>query len=631
MLKDTGHADVCPELSKSILQEFLRAELIRLIKFEEQIATQEEDALEARLEALEVENRQLRAAARKGDWTVVQEPLEQAAALMKAGEAESAVPALGRKAAALKRQVNDVEAGLIEGDPLEQASHDLLAQNDLPKLEEFARPPVLISKVWAKTLELHTATMKGNIDALARKAIAFFGDVPITAVTKERQKEFFAWMSRLPKTHGKGHGRNRYTSEGKTVCYHEQIARADKEDAAIIEALRNTTKISRAEKRALLAERLTPRLTLTTLRRDRDALNRMFKAAVELGVPKIDALTYRDVDRILHYEVPDDDLYVRVTKAKTRKPWSEERLAALITSPLYTGSVSKHRRWQRGKVITRDAFYWVPLFVMMLGTRIEEILLLKQKDILFRNGAFCVSINSTADSPGKTKDAKRTLPLPQIMLELGFVEWWKSLPESHGVLLFPEVARRTETGDVSSAFGKRLSRILNHLDLRDFDEDFYALRKTFSSMLRAADVNDGQRQAIAGHSHGTVLNIHYTSHNTADLKKAADAADYQLQIKFSPRHGFPIIVGCGLQPNGTASVELTVGDDHQVETLTVHDDVSEQPLFVYRRTAASTSPCVRDAARRMFELLAGRHLKLPRSELKREAFEHFHALGAGAA
>ncbi|WP_159452545.1 hypothetical protein [Tropicibacter naphthalenivorans] len=46
---------------------------------------------------------------------------------------------------------------------------------------------------------------------------------------------------------------------------------------------------------------------------------------------------------------------------------------------------------------------------------------------------------------------------------------------------------------MSSAFGKRLSRSLNHLNLRNFDENCYALRKTFSSMLRAADVNDGQR------------------------------------------------------------------------------------------------------------------------------------------
>ncbi|MGP6087560.1 tyrosine-type recombinase/integrase [Antarctobacter jejuensis] len=265
---------------------------------------------------------------------------------------------------------------------------------------------------------------------------------------------------------------------------------------------------------------------------------------------------------------------------------------------------------------------------MALGTRVEEVLLLKRKDILFRNGAFCVALNSGAESPGKTRDAKRILPLPQVMLDLGFVEWWQSLPERHGVLLFSEVARNTETGDVSSAFGKRLSRILNHLDVRDFDEDFYALRKTFSSMLRAAEVNDGQRQAIAGHSHGTVLNIHYTSHNTADLKKAADAADYQLEIKHSPKHGFPIIVGCGLQPAGTASVDVTIGDDQQVETVVVIDDLSALPLFEYRRPLVVTTESLRAAARKMCLRLTGRHLRLPRAAIKRVAFEHFHALGA---
>ncbi|MGR3631590.1 MAG: hypothetical protein ACU0A8_05665 [Limimaricola soesokkakensis] len=51
--------------------------------------------------------------------------------------------------------------------------------------------------------------------------------------------------------------------------------------------------------------------------------------------------------------------------------------------------------------------------------------------------------------------------------------------------------------------------------------------KTLSSTLRSADVTDGQRQAIAGHKHGTVLNIHNTAHNTKDLKAAVDKADFR--------------------------------------------------------------------------------------------------------
>lgn len=94
--------------------------------------------------------------------------------------------------------------------------------------------------------------------------------------------------------------------------------------------MRDRKDISRAEKRALLAERLTPRLTVTTLRRERDALNRMFKAALELGVPKLEALTYKDVEKQVRYDEPGDELYVRVTQGKTLKPWSQERLAALL-------------------------------------------------------------------------------------------------------------------------------------------------------------------------------------------------------------------------------------------------------------------------------------------------------------
>ncbi|WP_415182730.1 hypothetical protein [Phaeovulum sp.] len=41
--------------------------------------------------------------------------------------------------------------------------------------------------------------------------------------------------------------------------------------------------LSDLEKRALLAERLTSRITMTTIHRNRDGLNRLFKAAGALG------------------------------------------------------------------------------------------------------------------------------------------------------------------------------------------------------------------------------------------------------------------------------------------------------------------------------------------------------------
>ena len=93
----------------------------------------------------------------------------------------------------------------------------------------------------------------------------FFGNSPISILTKEKQKEFLGWASRLPRTQGRSHGRNRHGQAGKTVTKAEEISKADAEDLLCLEEIRSIEGISDAEKRALLADRLVPRVTINTL------------------------------------------------------------------------------------------------------------------------------------------------------------------------------------------------------------------------------------------------------------------------------------------------------------------------------------------------------------------------------
>ncbi|MBI6630899.1 site-specific integrase [Pontibaca salina] len=338
------------------------------------------------------------------------------------------------------------------------------------------------------------------------------------------------------------------------------------------------------------------------------------------------ALTYKELERHIQAQQPDDELYIRVTKPKLRMPWSEERLAKFLTCPIYTGCFSEHRRWKRGSMIIRDATYWVPLIVLTLGSRIAEILLLKRTDIRFRNNAYCFAIGSGLEQPGKTEDSKRIVPIPQLLLDLGFIEWFQALPDSHGVLLFPEAARRTTSGDVTSAFGKHLRRILERLDLADFDEDFYAMRKTLLSMLRSASVSDGQRQAIAGHKHGSILNVHYTAHQTHDLKAAVDKADFKLEIGRRRKYGFPVILRCNLAQQEELKVDVTINDDGQAASVRIQTESATDPVFEFVKQPNSTANTLRQVARELRDIVSGRSLRLPKDVMKRGAFEHFLAL-----
>ena len=95
---------------------------------------------------------------------------------------------------------------------------------------------------------------------------------------------------------------------------------------------------------------------------------------------------------------------MRVTRPKTRMPWSRERIQALLTSPIYAGYASPHRRWKPGACIIRDATYWVPLMIMTMGTRIEEVLGLKRRNVIRRNGVHCLVLGMDPDQRVKTSD-----------------------------------------------------------------------------------------------------------------------------------------------------------------------------------------------------------------------------------
>jgi len=618
--------NLSPDTAKAILLEAMRGELSKMAA-EESLANPVSDAdIDQRVAALEAENRHLRQSARNKQWGDVQVLLQKASALISVDLQEPIPNDLGQRAITLKRRLNDVKIAMDEGDDVRTASRDLLADHAVEDFDAFIMAPVLLSEAKAKTDELYPSKDMKRITAGVHRLLEeFFGNSPISILTKEKQKEFLGWASRLPRTQGRSHGKNRYGQAGKTVAKAEEISKADAEDLLCLEEIRLIEGVSDAEKRAMLADRLVPRVTINTLKKYRDSMNRMFKSAKELGADVPETISYSKMEHHIRSLAPEDKLYIRVTKPKIRMPWTKERISKLLSCPIYSGCASEHRRWQRGNLIIRDADYWVPLVVLTIGSRIEEILLLKRSDVRYRDGIYLLAIASGADNSGKTEDAKRLVPIPQMLIDLGFIEWFQSLQQDHGILLFPEAARRSQSGEVSTAYGKHLRRIFNHIGIGDFDEDFYALRKTFSSALKREDVEEGQRQALAGHKHGSIINVHYTAHHLSDLKDAVDKADFKLQIGKKRQYGFPVIISCNLAQGSSLDVEITLGDLSEADTVVVRDPNLAQPLFEQSGIGKLSHEKVRQLAARLREVTALRPLNLPKNTMKRAVFEALQA------
>ncbi len=353
-----------------VLKELLRNELARIVREQDNGPAQDDNDVDILISKFDKQRVDFKENARKRDYTHVEAGVRRTATSVGINLPSDLPHAIGRRALVLARDLLEIEVKTLDGEDAGRGRRwtgktPLVAQYSEQTVEKFVTSKsVFLSDAWSEALNLHPSKdMKGNIDAISKIAIVYFGDIPVETITKEKQKDFFVWMSRLPKNHGKRHGKNRYCRkdpkhpEKYQRTKHDEIAEADAVDAAIIDEVRFKNNISNVEKRALLSERLTPRLTLSTLRRNRDGLNRLFKAAEELectDIPK--ALTYKALEAAVKAAAPDDPLYVRVTKPKIRMPWSEEPLSAFLTSPLYTGCFSEHRRWHLATISFETLF-----------------------------------------------------------------------------------------------------------------------------------------------------------------------------------------------------------------------------------------------------------------------------------
>ena len=134
----------------------------------------------------------------------------------------------------MKRSINEVEIDVIEGGDVRSASRSLLNEYGVENFDSFVVAPVALSQAFKQVRKNYpTKSMKGNINALENLMLEYFGDIPITAITKERQKSFFVWQARLPRIQGRAHGKNRFNKIGKTVTKKFEISQADAHDLLV--------------------------------------------------------------------------------------------------------------------------------------------------------------------------------------------------------------------------------------------------------------------------------------------------------------------------------------------------------------------------------------------------------------
>lgn len=160
--------------------------------------------------------------------------------------------------------------------------------------------------------------------------------------------------------------------------------------------------------------------------------------------------------------------------------------------------------------------FWCPILGLYMGMRIGEVAQLKLADVIEDEGLWCLDIRATVDesmrgSDGRTsrqrlkgKSAIRRLPIPQTVLDLGFLDYVEDIRDAGRLRLFPNLTPSTKkSGETRANYGGCLGHQFNpYLKELGFPRGvrFHAFRHTLVTDLKQQGYLDQDVALITGHA-----------------------------------------------------------------------------------------------------------------------------------
>jgi integrase len=209
----------------------------------------------------------------------------------------------------------------------------------------------------------------------------------------------------------------------------------------------------------------------------------------------------------------DEDEEVHLGGSEKRQMWEDKPLRKLLASPLFTGAKSSFWRWRPGEYVKQDTLYWVVLIAAHTGMRREEICQLRGEHLICDEESKIWYFNLKA--PGlvlKNKPAKRWVPLPNNLLELGIIKSLYKGPKHSQDLLFDLYASAADD-KFGDKVGQKFGTYRQHCDEFELSKhsteefiplfvhlrDLHSFRHTVATLLIRAGVPKEHAQEVTGH------------------------------------------------------------------------------------------------------------------------------------
>lgn len=214
-------------------------------------------------------------------------------------------------------------------------------------------------------------------------------------------------------------------------------------------------------------------------------------------------------------------LDIKTTTTNKRRPWTNEELVALFSSPLHTAYTLPDARYAG-----REAAYWIPLLGLFTGTRLGELCQLRIVDVQKVEGIDVLVLTNEGEGQSIKSDAgHRSVPIHSELVRLGFLRYVQAIKESHCDSLWPALPLRE--GKPSDYFGRWFKEHRNALGLTGTRPDFHCFRHTVRPLMRRAGHGDGTMDKVTGHKTvGSIGTVVYDHHTLSEVQEAVEAIQY---------------------------------------------------------------------------------------------------------
>ena len=209
--------------------------------------------------------------------------------------------------------------------------------------------------------------------------------------------------------------------------------------------------------------------------------------------------------------------------APKRRAFSKDELQQLFAPEL-----------RRAHCLSDPSKFWIPLLALYTGARLRELAQLRCVDVRPVVGIWGVDIVPEV-GPLKNSGSQRFVPLPDVLLNAGLLEYLEDLKQKGFDRLFPD-----GSWDAKNGPGDRMSKwwartFMPAAGLHDDALVFHSFRHTLASAGDELGFTEAQIGALTGHQGTSVLRKHYINVGDLDGKghagRVAGWGDRQLRTR----------------------------------------------------------------------------------------------------